>query len=72
VVDINRARGTVRENISTSSEENLGYYEMKKHKPWFHKECSELLDQRIQAKLQEASQGNGRKCKTWSQQAFQE
>jgi hypothetical protein len=32
--------------------QSLGYYELKKHKPWFDKMCSELLDQRKQAKLQ--------------------
>jgi hypothetical protein len=34
------------------AKENLGYYELKKHKPWFNKGCSELLDQKKQAKLQ--------------------
>jgi hypothetical protein len=29
-----------------------GYYEMKKHKPWFDEECSKLLYQRKQAKMQ--------------------
>jgi hypothetical protein len=29
-----------------SSNEGLGYYEVKKHELWFD-ECSELLDQRI-------------------------
>jgi hypothetical protein len=29
-----------------------GYYELKKHKPWFDERCSKLLDQRKQAKLQ--------------------
>jgi hypothetical protein len=35
-----------------SPEESLGYYELKKHKPWFNEGCSELLDHRKQAKLQ--------------------
>jgi hypothetical protein len=30
----------------------LVYYELKKHKPRFNKECSKLVDQRKQAKLQ--------------------
>jgi hypothetical protein len=30
----------------------LGYYELKKHKPWFNEGCSELLDKRKGAKLQ--------------------
>jgi hypothetical protein len=31
---------------------SLGYYELKHRKPWFDEGCSELLDQRKQAKLQ--------------------
>jgi hypothetical protein len=41
-VDINRAWPTIRENIKISDEEGLGYYELKKHKPWFNERCSEL------------------------------
>jgi hypothetical protein len=33
------------------SKESLGYYELKKHKPWFSEGCSEVSDQRKQAKL---------------------
>jgi hypothetical protein len=33
-------------------EKSLGYYEWKKHEAWFDEECSKLLDQRKQAKLQ--------------------
>jgi flagellar biosynthesis/type III secretory pathway chaperone len=51
-VDINRAWETIRENIKISAKESLGYYELKKHKPWIDERCSELLDQRKQAKLQ--------------------
>jgi hypothetical protein len=42
----------IRENVKISARESLGYYELKKHKPWFDEECSKLLDQRKQAKLQ--------------------
>jgi hypothetical protein len=49
-VEINSASET-RENIKISVKENLGYYELKNHKPWFHKECSKLSNQRKQAKL---------------------
>jgi hypothetical protein len=41
---------------------SVGYYELKKHKPWFNEGCSELLDQRKQAKsqwLQDPTQING-------------
>jgi hypothetical protein len=39
-------------NINISATEIQGYYELKKHKPWFDEGFSELLDQRKQAKLQ--------------------
>jgi hypothetical protein len=50
-VSIDRAWETIRENIKISAKESLGYFELKKHKPWFDEGCSELLDQRKQAKL---------------------
>jgi hypothetical protein len=37
---------TIRENIQISAKESLGYFELKKHKPWFDEGCSKLLDQR--------------------------
>jgi hypothetical protein len=51
-VEINSTREMIRENIKMSAKESLGYFELKKHKPWFHKGYSKLLDQRKQAKLQ--------------------
>jgi hypothetical protein len=51
-VDINNAWETVRENIKISAKESVDYYELKKHKPWFNEGCSELLDQRKEARLQ--------------------
>jgi hypothetical protein len=42
----------IGKNIKISAKDSLGYYELKKHKPWFDKGCSKLLDQRKQAKLQ--------------------
>jgi hypothetical protein len=51
-VDINRAWETIRENIRIPAKESLGYYGLKKHKPWFDKRCSKLLDKREQANLQ--------------------
>jgi hypothetical protein len=50
-VEINSAWETIRENIKISAKESLGYLELKKHKPWFDKRCSKLLDRRKQAKL---------------------
>jgi uncharacterized protein YaaR (DUF327 family) len=63
-VEINSAWETIRENIKISAKENLGYFELKKHKPWFDVGWSELLDQRKQAKLQrlqDSSEINGDK-----------
>jgi hypothetical protein len=51
-MDMNKAWETIRENIKISAQEVLGCYELKKHKLWFNEGCSELLDQRKQAKLQ--------------------
>jgi hypothetical protein len=51
-VEINTVWDTIRENIKISAKESLGYYELKTHKPWFDEGCSELLNQRKQAKLQ--------------------
>jgi hypothetical protein len=51
-VEINSAWETIREIIKISVEESLGYFELKKRKPWFDEGCSKLLDQRKEAKLQ--------------------
>jgi hypothetical protein len=51
-VEINNAWETIRENIKISANQSVGYFELKKHKPWFNKVCTKLLDQRKQTKLQ--------------------
>jgi hypothetical protein len=51
-VEINRDWETIRENIKISAKESVGYFKLKKHKPWFDKGCSKVLDQRKQAKMQ--------------------
>jgi hypothetical protein len=51
-VEIKTVLETIRENIKIPAKERLSYYELKKHKPWFDKGCSKLLDQRKQVKLQ--------------------
>jgi hypothetical protein len=51
-VGINSAWETIRENIKISTKESIGYFESKKHKPWFNRGCSKLLDQRKGAQLQ--------------------
>jgi hypothetical protein len=77
-VAINKAWEMIRENIKISAKESLGYLKMKKHKPWFDKRCSELSDQRKQAKLQwlqdpsEINWDNLNNVRHGSQQTFQE
>jgi hypothetical protein len=59
-------------NIKVSATVNQGYYELRQHKPWFDEECSKLLHQIKEAKLQwlqNPSQGNGnnlnnKRCET--------
>jgi hypothetical protein len=51
-VEINSAWETIRENVKILAKESLGYFELKKHKPWFDEGCRKLLDQRKEAKLQ--------------------
>jgi hypothetical protein len=50
--DINRAWGSIKENIKTSGTESLGMHERKQYKPWFDEECLVMVDQRKQAKIQ--------------------
>jgi hypothetical protein len=50
-VEINSSWETIPENIQISTKESLGYYELRKYKPWFDERWSNLLDQRKQAKL---------------------
>jgi hypothetical protein len=45
-VEIDSTWETIRKSIKISAKESLGYYELKKHRPWFNEGCSELLDQR--------------------------
>jgi hypothetical protein len=50
-VDVNRAWETIRQNTKISAKKGLGYYELKKHKPWYDEGCTKLLDQRKHTKL---------------------
>jgi hypothetical protein len=50
--DINNAWESIRQNIKTSAKDNIRYQKLKHNKPWFDDECSKLIDQRKQAKLQ--------------------
>jgi hypothetical protein len=38
-MEINSAWKTIRENIKISAKNNLGYFELKKHKSWSDKGC---------------------------------
>jgi hypothetical protein len=37
-VEINSAWEMIRKKIKSSAEEGLGYFKLKKHKPWFDKD----------------------------------
>jgi hypothetical protein len=41
-VEINSAWKMIRENIKISAKERVGYFELKKLKPWFNEGCSKL------------------------------
>jgi hypothetical protein len=43
-MEINSAWETIRENTKISAKESLGYFELKKHKPWFDEGCSNKLN----------------------------
>jgi hypothetical protein len=61
-VESNSAWEAIRGNIKISAKESLGYFELKKHKPWFDERCLKLLYQRKQARLkrlQDPSEING-------------
>jgi hypothetical protein len=47
-----------KEIIKISAREGLGLYEQKLHRPWFDDECSEFLDQRKQAQMQQLQDPN--------------
>jgi hypothetical protein len=61
---LNKAKGKEKSQISLQlwkiwmqkwkliAKESPGYFELKKHRPWFDEGCSKLLDQRKQAKFQ--------------------
>jgi hypothetical protein len=61
-LDVTNACESIRENIKISAKDNLGYQKLKRNKPWFDDECSKLIGQWKQAKLQwlqNSSQING-------------
>jgi uncharacterized protein YaaR (DUF327 family) len=61
-VGISRSYEIIRENVKASATDSLDSCELKLHKPRFDEECSKLLDERKQTKLQwlqSPSQTNG-------------
>ncbi|PNF20323.1 hypothetical protein B7P43_G13209 [Cryptotermes secundus] len=50
--EISNDNGNYLREYKNVCQKSLGYYEPKKHKPWFDEGCSKLLGQRKQAKLQ--------------------
>jgi hypothetical protein len=61
-VEINSAWETIRENIKISAKDSLDSYNLRKHKLWFDKGCSKLLDKRKGTKflwLENPSEVNG-------------
>jgi hypothetical protein len=51
-MDINSVWESIRENTKLSAKENVGYQRLKHNKSCFDDECSKLMYQRKQAKLQ--------------------
>jgi hypothetical protein len=43
-VDVYGAWETIREKVKISAKENIGYYELRKHKQWFDKGSPKLLE----------------------------
>jgi hypothetical protein len=50
--DIKNAWESITENIRASAKDNLGHHRLKHNKPWFDDECSKIIDQWKQTKLQ--------------------
>ena len=43
--------GKIRDNIKVAAGESIGHYEVKKKKPWFDDNCSNVVERRKKAKL---------------------
>jgi hypothetical protein len=66
-LDTKSAWESIRDNIKTSAKENIGYHRLKHNKPQFDNDCSKLINQWKQAKLQwlhNPSQINGDNLQT--------
>jgi hypothetical protein len=51
-MEINSVWELITDNIKIPAKERIGYYKLRKHKPWINERCSKFLDQKKQAKLQ--------------------
>ncbi|KAJ4432404.1 hypothetical protein ANN_21023 [Periplaneta americana] len=45
-LDVNSVWENIRDNIKVAAEQRLGYYGSKKKKPWFHEDCSMVVERR--------------------------
>jgi hypothetical protein len=52
IEDVIRTWKNIKENIKTSAKESLALYELKQHKIRFDEECSRLLNEKKQDKMQ--------------------
>ena len=50
-VDINDTWENIRDNIKVAAGKSIGSYQVKKKKPWFDDDCSNVVERRKQAKL---------------------
>ena len=50
-VDINDTWENIIDKIKVAARESICYYEVKKKKPWFDDDCSNVVERRKQAKL---------------------
>ena len=50
-VDVNDTWENIRDNIKVAVGESMGYYQVKKKKPWFGDDCSKVVERRKKAKL---------------------
>ncbi|KAJ4430447.1 hypothetical protein ANN_22663 [Periplaneta americana] len=51
VLDVNSVWENIRDSIKIAAEQNIGYYETKKKKPWFDEDCCMVVERKKQAKL---------------------
>jgi hypothetical protein len=50
-VEINSAWEPIRENIKIWTKEITGYFQLKKHKPWFDEWCSKIIRSKVTSQI---------------------